>query len=106
MSQFIKRTLALLAALALLPISLYGCTGGTESGSVTVGIAQDIASLDPHMATTAGTREVMFNLFEGLVKAGPDGSVIPASRPNRRDIWTACMTSTTPGPWSRKSGRP
>ena len=75
MHRFIKQALVLLAAVTLLPASLYGCTGDTESNSVTVGIAQDIASLDPHMATTAGTREVMFNLFEGLVKASPGGGV-------------------------------
>ena len=78
MPKFIKRALALLATLALLPISLYGCTGDTGPRSVTVGIAQDIASLDPHMATTAGPREVMFNLFEGLVKASPEGGVTEA----------------------------
>lgn len=89
-----KRALLLIAALAVLPVSLYGCTGGTEptpspsasaqtgepsyGGSVTVGIAQDLNSLDPHLASTAGTREVMFNLFEGLMKVGSDGEVIPA----------------------------
>ena len=94
MPKCVKRALLLLTAAALLLTSLCACTGDTEPGSsgpvtaqsgelpngnsVTVGIAQDIASLDPHMATTAGTREVMFNLFEGLVKAGPGGSVIPA----------------------------
>ena len=104
MPTLVKRALLLLAAFALLLTSLYGCTGGTEIGesdpvtaqsgelpaqsdapggepegnSVTVGIAQDIASLDPHLATTAGTREVMFNLFEGLVKASPEGGVANA----------------------------
>ena len=64
----------------MLPASLYGCTGGKGSNgnSVTVGIAQDLSNLDPQLAKTAGIREVLFNIFEGLVKAGPDGSVIPA----------------------------
>ena len=96
MPKFVKRALLLLTVIALLLTSLCGCTGDTEPGgsdpvtvqsgelpgsenpggnSVTVGIANDIASLDPHMATTAGTREVMFNLFEGLVKASPEGGV-------------------------------
>ena len=99
MPKFLKRALLLLTVIALLLTSLCACTGGTEPGgsdpvtaqsgelppseepgrnSVTVGIAQDIASLDPHMATTAGTREVMFNLFEGLVKASPEGGVVNA----------------------------
>ena len=38
---------------------------------ITVGIAQDLDdSLDPYLTTAAGTREVMFNVFEGLVKPG------------------------------------
>ena len=94
MPRFIKRVLLLLAAIALLPISLYGCTGGTGNGSgsaasvvsdelsagnsVTVGISQDLDSLDPHKAVNAGTNEVLFNIFEGLMKVSPDGGVIPA----------------------------
>ena len=104
MPRFMKRALLLLTVIALLPASLCACTGSTAPGSsdpvtaqsgglppesetpnqepagnsVTVGIANDIASLDPHMATTAGTREVMFNLFEGLVKASPEGGVVNA----------------------------
>lgn len=47
-------------------------------GSVVVGMTQDLASLDPHATTDAGTRDVVFNLYEGLVKPAPDGSLIPA----------------------------
>lgn len=75
-----KRAFLLLAVIAMLPASLYGCTGGTESNgnSVTVGIAQDLSNLDPQRNATAGIREVLFNIFEGLVKASPDGSVTEA----------------------------
>ncbi len=46
---------------------------------ITVGIAQDLdESLDPHIAVAAGTKEVMFNVFEGLVKPSPEGDLIPA----------------------------
>ena len=41
-------------------------------------MTQDLASLDPHATTDAGTRDVVFNLYEGLVKPAPDGSLIPA----------------------------
>lgn len=51
---------------------------GESSNSVVVGIAQDLDSLDPHNASLAGTREVLFNLFEGLVKATSSGDVEPA----------------------------
>ncbi|MDE6840737.1 MAG: ABC transporter substrate-binding protein [Oscillospiraceae bacterium] len=37
-----------------------------------------MSNLDPQLSKTAGIREVMFNMFEGLVKAGPDGSVVEA----------------------------
>lgn len=53
----------------------------SESGDslITVGIPQDLEdSLDPHKATAAGTKEVLFNLFEGLVKPDSNGDFIPA----------------------------
>ena len=53
---------------------------GTPSagGSIVVGITQDLDSLDPHKAQAAGTEEVLFNLFEGLVKPDKDGNLLPA----------------------------
>ena len=49
------------------------------ANAVTVGIAQDLDnSLDPHKAVAAGTKEVMFNVFEGLVKPTSNGDLIPA----------------------------
>jgi len=94
MPKYLKRALLLLAAASMLLISLCGCAGDTTPGtegsasadsgelsngsSVTVGIAQDLDSLDPHKAVNAGTSEVLFNLFEGLMKASPDGGVRPA----------------------------
>ena len=47
-------------------------------GSVVYGMTQDLASLDPHVDTDAGTRDVVFNLYEGLVKPTSDGGLIPA----------------------------
>ena len=93
-----KRLLALLLLTGLLSAALTGCGGGsteqasgdgqTANGSagaraqtneIVVGIAQDLdESLDPHKAVAAGTKEVMFNVFEGLVKPTPDGDLIPA----------------------------
>ena len=97
-----KKLLALLLLLGLLSAVLCGCgdgsaaktadegqTGGSEPteaqgaadhpNEITVGIAQDLdESLDPHKAVAAGTKEVMFNVFEGLVKPTPDGDLIPA----------------------------
>ncbi len=48
-------------------------------GSITIAISQDLdQSLDPHTSTSAGKREIFFNIFEGLVKADPDGNFVPA----------------------------
>ena len=50
-----------------------------QANAVSVGIAQDLDnSLDPHKAVAAGTKEVMFNVFEGLVKPTSKGDLIPA----------------------------
>lgn len=47
-------------------------------GSVIFGMTQDLASLDPHIDTDAGTRDVVFNLYEGLVKPTSAGDMVPA----------------------------
>lgn len=76
------QNLLLTVVLLTLTIALSGCSGdkaGDVSSSITIGIPQDLEdSLDPHKASGAGTKEVLFNLFEGLVKADNDGSLIPA----------------------------
>ncbi|HAG69900.1 MAG TPA: ABC transporter substrate-binding protein [Lachnospiraceae bacterium] len=71
----------LLTVLASLAIALGGCQGdkAAESSKIVVGIAQDLEdSLDPHKAVAAGTKEVLFNIYEGLLKPAPDGNIIPA----------------------------
>ena len=89
-----KRIAALLSAAVLacsLSITGFGATQETEAGSdiktassgetveFVVGIPQDLDdSLDPYQITAAGTREVMFNVFEGLVKPDPDGNFVDA----------------------------
>jgi len=94
MPKTLKRALLLLAVAGMLAISLCACGGDTPNSndpmasassgelsngnSVTVGIANDLDSMDPHKAVNAGTSEVLFNIFEGLMKASPDGGVIPA----------------------------
>ena len=93
-----KKLMALLLLVSLLGAVLTGCgdsstekapedgqneTGSTEAvahaNEITVGIAQDLdESLDPHKAVAAGTKEVMFNVFEGLMKPTSTGDLIPA----------------------------
>lgn len=50
-----------------------------SGGDLTVGIAQDLDStLDPHNTISAGTREILFNVYEGLVKPDTKGDLVPA----------------------------
>ncbi len=85
-----KKKLCGLLFTALLTMAvLGGCADGTgessgdnssgePKGSIVVGIQQDIDSLDPHKATAAGTKEILFNIFEGLVKPDENGNLIGA----------------------------
>ena len=94
-----KRLMSLLLVTVLMMTALCGCAGGTDKssednssvgadttptgeptygGSVVVGIQQDIDSLDPHKATAAGTKEILFNIFEGLVKPDENGNLMNA----------------------------
>ena len=92
-----KRILALVLAV-LMTAALCACGGGKSptaqptddpngsagekalGGEITVGIAADLdTSLDPHVSSSsAGTREVLFNIYEGLLKPDTDGNLIPA----------------------------
>lgn len=79
MTKHVPNRLLLLVVLASLLVSLCACGGDTDGEtSVTVGIAQELDSLDPHKAVAAGSTEVLFNVFEGLMKPSPDGEVVPA----------------------------
>ncbi len=76
-----KRLILILSVLLTLTIALGGCSGRKtgNSSKIVVGIPQDLEdSLDPHKATAAGTREVLFNVFEGLLKPDENGDLIPA----------------------------
>lgn len=80
-----KRVLAMALALALVLALACGCgkkSGGKAeragSNTLVVGIAQDFDSLDPDYMTAAGTKEVLFNVYEGLVKPTPEGEIVPA----------------------------
>lgn len=76
-----KKNLILLA-LILLMTALCACGKGganeDKENAIVVGISQDMDSLDPHKAVAAGTKEVLFNIFEGLVKPDTEGNLNPA----------------------------
>ncbi len=92
-----KEKILFVILILILSVALYGCSGDkdnletehtpaadegndvpTYGGSIVVGITQDLDSLDPHKAVAAGTKEVLFNIFEGLVKPDESGDLIPA----------------------------
>lgn len=91
-----KRIPIFLLVIALLGTVLSGCGDGStavgshqqepqssgsagtvqQGGEITVAIAQDLDdSLDPHLVVKAGTREILFNVFEGLLKPLPNGDL-------------------------------
>ena len=79
MKRFLFTVLLLtVAAAALSGCKKDGTKDGKNGGAVVVGITQDLDSLDPHKAVAAGTKEVLYNLFEGLVKSDPAGNLVPA----------------------------
>ena len=91
-----QKILAVFLVAGLLASLLCGCAGATNQGAassdgttdssgeahaneIVVGISQDLDnSLDPYVSNAAGTREVMFNVFEGLVKPDHNGNFVPA----------------------------
>lgn len=104
--RIVSKSLLVLGVM-FMTIALGGCSGGKEEqestdnnsqreqtdagtvedttsnmgGTMVVGIPQDLDnSLDPHIANagSAGTREVLFNIFEGLVKPDSEGNLNPA----------------------------
>ena len=93
-----KKIIAIVLVTLMLSAALSACSGGKETqgsaqpsteatqsaepvmgGDLTVGIAQDLDdTLDPHTMVSAGTREVLFNVYEGLVKPDTHGNLVPA----------------------------
>ncbi|MCR5684118.1 MAG: ABC transporter substrate-binding protein [Lachnospiraceae bacterium] len=83
------KKVTLFMVLLMVTTALCACTNGTGKegadsgkvyygGNVTIGITQDLDSLDPHKAVAAGTKEVLYNIFEGLIKVSKDGEFVPA----------------------------
>lgn len=70
-----------LCVIATMSVALGACSGDKASASseIVVGIPQDLEdSLDPHKAEAAGTKEILFNIYEGLLKPDSQGNNIPA----------------------------
>ena len=80
-TKVLKKILLTLVCTTL-TIALSACSGdkaGENSSQITIGIPQDIEdSLDPHDTVAAGTEEVLFNMYEGLVKPDSKGNLVDA----------------------------
>lgn len=74
--RFLAFLLSSLTAVSLLA----GCgTAPKPAGStVVVGITQEPGTFDPFLAKAAGDKEILFNIFEGLVKCDAKGVMQPA----------------------------
>jgi peptide/nickel transport system substrate-binding protein len=75
-----KQTLVLFAAVFV--ALTVGCARALRAPNEKVihyGIPTEPDRLDPYEASSADSRFVFFNLFEGLLKASPDGRLIPAA---------------------------
>ncbi len=85
MKRKMLKNILLLIVLMALTIALGGCADGkagddsSSDSSIVIGIPQDLEdSLDPHEAVAAGTKEVLFNMYEGLLKPDSEGNLNPA----------------------------
>ena len=107
-----KRILALVLSVLTLSSVLVGCgskqsqndsvppetvpEGRRSTNQIVVGISQDLDnSLDPHTMVAAGTKELLFNVFEGLVKPTPEGDLadaVAASHTISDDLMTYTFT--------------
>jgi len=70
--------------LTLCVFALAGCgssenpTSSVKPNTFTYGVTTEPDHLNPFQATSADSRVVLFNLFEGLLKPSPSGEIIPA----------------------------
>lgn len=95
MKRLKRLTLSILLSV-ILTVALCACEGdkAVGSSSITIGIPQDLEdSLDPYEAVAAGTKEVLFNIYEGLLKPNSNGELIPAVA-DSYDISTDGLTYT------------
>ena len=94
-----KKKISVIVLSLLMVFTLAACGGGSGNnggtdittnpvydgepaygGEMTVGVTADLdSSLDPHVSSSsAATREVLFNVFEGLMKPDSEGNMQPA----------------------------
>ena len=69
-----QKVLILIIAAALIG----GCSPAANTAELVIAIPANPDNFHPHQSVAAATAEIAFNIYEGLVKAAPDGKIIPA----------------------------
>jgi peptide/nickel transport system substrate-binding protein len=89
MARTFSRTIAILAALAILLAACTGATSGGPSGSaatgakaayggsVTFAMNSDISNMDPMLSGLFVDRHLMYAMYDSLVRVTPKGDIIP-----------------------------
>ena len=78
MHQSIKKSLVVASVLALGVTAIAGCTKKTDvNNNAVVGITQEPGIFDPHTVVAAGDEEIIFNVYEGLMKFDYEGNLNP-----------------------------
>ena len=73
-----SKTITAAILLASMAFGFASCTANNaSSGKVTVGITQEPGTFDPHTVVAAGDQEIIFNIYEGLMKYDSKGNLNP-----------------------------
>lgn len=73
-----SKTITAAILLASMALGFASCTANNaSSGKVTVGITQEPGTFDPHTVVAAGDQEIIFNIYEGLMKYDSKGNLNP-----------------------------
>lgn len=79
MKHLITKSVISVMALSLMATSFAGCNKkpADANNNAVVGITQEPGIFDPHTVVAAGDEEIIFNVYEGLVKFDKDGKLNP-----------------------------
>lgn len=71
-----KKLITILIVMSILT----SCTNNPKNREnvIKIAIVQDMDSFDPHLSSSGVTNEVLFNIYEGLMKGDFNGKVVPA----------------------------